>query len=415
MNKILPFQIDTRAKTLSCDPQNNAFVQNPYPLYDAMYGKADPLLWQQYGHLVFANWKDVNALLRDKRFGRQILHLTTREQLGWPEPPPHTADFEHAEKYSLLNVEPPVHTRLRTLVNRAFVSRQVEQLRPQVEKLAHTLIDSFEANGTTDLLKSFATPIPLLIITQMLGIAEEDGPMLLDWSHKIVAMYMFGRTPEDELTANQAAKEFSAYLQDLINQRRKNIGQDLLSHMISTEAKGEYLSDEELISSTMLLLNAGHEATVHQTGNAVKTILESTHAPPTLFANDIQTAATIEECIRFDAPLHMFTRYALKDLQLDNGIKLKMGDEIGLLLGAANRDPNQFENANTFDPFRKKNANVTFGAGIHFCIGAPLARLEMQTGIKILFERLPNLKLAEPPTYMNAYHFHGLQKLVVRW
>ncbi|MCF6303137.1 MAG: cytochrome P450 [Devosiaceae bacterium] len=415
MNNSAPFQIDQIKKSLSCDPQDNAFVQNPYALYEAMYGGDDPLMWQQYGHWVFASWHNVNALLRDKRFGRQILHLTSREQLGWPELPPHTADFVLSEKHSLLNVEPPVHTRLRTLVNRAFVSRQVEQLRPQVEQLAHKLIDDFESDGKTDLLKSFATPIPLLIITQMLAIPEKDGPMLLDWSHKIVAMYMFGRTLDDELTANQAAKEFSAYLQDLINQRRKNIGEDLLSHMISTEAKGEHLSDEELISSTILLLNAGHEATVHQTGNAVKTILESPHAAKTLFTNDAQTATTVEECIRFDAPLHMFTRYALEDLELDNGIKLKMGDEVGLLLAAANHDPSQFKNANTFDPFRKIAANATFGAGIHFCIGAPLARLEMQTSLKVLFERLPNLKLAEPPEYMNAYHFHGLEKLIVSW
>lgn len=415
MKNQMPYKLDSTNRTLNCDPQNPDFFQNPYALYTQMHHDTQTLQWRQYDHWCFGGWRDVNALLRDKRFGRQILHLTSREQLGWPAPLAHTQEFDLTEKHSLLNVEPPIHTRLRFLVNRAFVSRQVEQLRPQVEQLAHTLIDGFENDATTDLLQSFATPIPILIITQMLGIPNADGQLLLDWSHKMVAMYMFGRTRKDEDVANQAAKEFSNYLQVLITQRRKNPGEDLLSHMITTEAKGEHLDDEELISSTILLLNAGHEATVHQTGNAVITILESGLDHNTLFTSDKQTAATIEECIRFDAPLHMFTRYALQDLELEGGINLKMGDQIGLLLGAANRDPAQFDNADTFDPFRQNNTNVTFGAGIHFCIGAPLARLEMQAGIKVLFERLPGLKLAQTPSYMNAFHFHGLEKLLVSW
>lgn len=411
----MPFTIDTANKTLSCAPQNVDFVQNPYALYTQMHAQAPTLQWQQYDHWVFAGWKNVSTLLRDKRFGRQILHKVSRKELGWPEPQPHTKDFDLAEKHSLLNVEPPIHTRLRLLVNRAFVSRQVEQLRPKVTELAHQLIDGFENDGETDLLQSFATPIPIMIITQMLDIPDEDGPLLLDWSHKMVAMYMFGRSRKDEDIANNAAREFSDYLRAVITKRRKNLGEDLLSHMISTEAKGEHLDDDELISATILLLNAGHEATVHQTGNAVKTILESNHDPKTLFTDDTQTAITVEECIRYDAPLHMFTRYALEDVTLEEGIELKQGDEVGLLLAAANRDPKQFENAHSFDPFRPISANATFGAGIHFCIGAPLARLEMQASMKALFDRLPNLKLAEQPKYSNAYHFHGLEKLMVSW
>jgi len=421
MSKETPYELDCKDRTLHCDPQNPDFVQNPYRLYSQMHdhskcqNKCQSVYWQQYGHWCFAEWKQVNSLLRDKRFGRQILHIVTREELGWPEPQEHIKDFSNSEKYSLLNLEPPFHTRLRTLVNRAFVSRQIEQLRPQVEQLANKLIDGFQDKQTIDFLEEFAAPIPILIITQMLGVPTEMGPQLLDWSHKIVAMYMFGRTYEDEIIANRAAKEFSDYLRDLIIQRRKNPGEDLLSHMISTEAKGEHLSDDELISSTILLLNAGHEATVHQSGNALKTILESDFSPKELFADQKQTAATIEEAIRFDAPLHMFTRFALEDVELENGIIVKQGEEIGLLLAAANRDPEQFDNAQEFDPFRKSNANVTFSAGIHFCIGAPLARLEMQVGLKTLFDRLGNMELAEKPIYSNAYHFHGLEKLMINF
>jgi cytochrome P450 len=191
--------------------------------------------------------------------------------------------------------------------------------------------------------------------------------------------------------------------------------EDLLTHMIVTEQSGEKLTDDEVISTAILLLNAGHEATVHTTGNGVKTILESGLDPRTLFAGEEQTGATVEECLRFDAPLHMFTRYALSDLELEGGIKLKLGDEIGLMLGAANRDPRRFADPDRFNPFRTDGANVSFGAGIHFCIGAPLARIELQVAMKTLFERLPSLRIAEPPRYNNVYHFHGLERLVVEW
>ncbi len=414
------FKLELETNMLDCDPQNPTFVQNPYELYEQLHKNSPSFFWKQYGHWCFAGWDQVNALLRDRRFGRQILHKMSRDELGWPEPLEHTKDFDLSEKYSLLALEAPAHTRLRLLVNRAFISRQIEQLRPQVERLANWSIDRFEDKKQIDFIKEFATPIPILIITQMLDIPSEMGQQLLDWSHKIVAMYMFGRSREDEIIANQAAKEFSDYLRGVITDRRKNLGDDLLSHMITTQVKGDHLSEEnlsedELISTTILLLNAGHEATVHQSGNALKTILQSSYDPKKLFANDEQTAATIEEAIRFDAPLHMFTRYALEDVELENGIVLKQGEEIGLMLAAANRDPARFENAQKFDPFRKNNINVTFSAGIHFCIGAPLARLEMQAGLKVLFERLPNLKLAEAPQYSNSYHFHGLQKLMVSW
>jgi cytochrome P450 len=185
--------------------------------------------------------------------------------------------------------------------------------------------------------------------------------------------------------------------------------------MLMTEHQGQKLTEPELVSTAILLLNAGHEATVHQTGNAVKSILESGLDPKALFANPEQTAASVEECLRFDAPLHMFTRYALSDIDLGDGINLRKGDEIGLLLAAANRDPSQFSRAGEFDPFRHDGANVSFGAGIHFCIGAPLARIELQEAMGVLFERLPKLRIAEPPRYGDVYHFHGLERLMVSW
>ena len=398
----------------SAEPQDPAFYQNPYAFYDQLHATNPSFFWDQYGHWCFAGFKQVSALLRDKRFGREILHVATREELGMPEPKPHTSAFDLTEKYSLLNLEPPAHTRLRTLVNRAFVSRQVEQLRPRIIKLANEMIDGFEGEDSVDLIRAFAAPIPAIVIAEMIGLPAESAPSLLNWSNRMVQMYMFGVSHATELDANQASQDFMDFVAEAIAERRKRPTKDLLSHMLTSDRDGDRLSDEEVMSTAILLLNAGHEATVHTTGNGVKSILESGIDPVTLFSSDAQTEATVEECLRFDAPLHMFTRYALEDLEFE-GITFRKGDVMGMMLGAANRDPSRFANANSFDPFRKDGANVSFGAGIHFCIGAPLARIELQVAFSELFKRLPRLRLAEEPRYNNVYHFHGLENLMVSW
>ena len=413
MTQAAPFSIADRHAV--AQPRELAFYRDPYAFYDAVHAASPAFFWDDYGHWCFAGFKDVSALLRDKRFGRQILHLMSREQLGIAPPKPHIAAFDATEKYTLLNLEPPAHTRLRALVNRAFVSRNVEQLRPRIERLTNELIDAFEPAGHAELLRSFAVPIPAIVIAEMIGMPAEMAMQLVDWSNRMVAMYMYGVSHETELDANQASIEFVDYIRTLIAERRAQPREDLLTHMLTSEVDGEKLTEDEVISTTILLLNAGHAATVHTTGNAVKAIIESGLDPATLFADDRQTEATVEECLRFDAPLHMFTRYALQDVTLDGGLSFKQGDVIGLMLGAANRDPVRFADANRFDPFRTDGQNVSFGAGIHFCIGAPLARIELQVALGTLFRRLPGLRFAEPPQYKNIYHFHGLEKLEVTW
>jgi unspecific monooxygenase len=416
MNEHAPaFAISAADRRASARPRDAAFYQNPYAFYSALHLGTPTFLWEDYGHWCFTGFREVNALLRDKRFGREILHVATREELGWPPPKPHTAAFDLTEKYSLLALEPPAHTRLRTLVNRAFVSRNVAQLRPRIERLANEMVDRLEPEGGTELIRNFAAPIPAVIIAEMIGLPAEMAGQLVSWSNRMVQMYMYGVTHETELDANQASADFMAYLRDVIAERRKAPKEDLLTHMLTSEVDGQKLSEDEVMSTAILLLNAGHEATVHTTGNAVKTILESGLDPKTLFATPEQTEATVEECLRFDAPLHMFTRYALSDVTLDSGQSFRKGEVIGLMLGAANRDPTRFKDADSFDPFRTDGQNVSFGAGIHFCIGAPLARIELQVALSTLFRRLPNLRLASQPRYNNVYHFHGLERLDVAW
>jgi cytochrome P450 len=399
--------IDSNTRSVQLDPRDTQFYQNPYPIYDRIRAEVPVFKWEQYGHWCFARHEDVNGLLRDRRFGRQILHVASREELGMAEPPTHLKAFTDHEQHSLLELEPPVHTRLRGLINRAFLARHVERLRPIITNLSNCLIDGFEASGEVDLLAAYATPIPVIVICELLGAPAEMADQFLQWSHDHVGMYMAKRDRAIEDAAVKAVVEFSSYMRGLIAARRKNPQDDLLSELARAESEGQKLSEDELVTTAILILNAGHEATVHSIGNGVKALLERGMAGPV-------TPGLIEEILRFDAPLHMFTRYALEDLEFA-GVKLKKGETVGLMLGAANHDPARFASPQIFDPAREQNAHVSFGAGIHFCIGAPLARLEMLIAFETLFARLPKLQLIDQPQYKDVYHFHGLENLMVRF
>jgi cytochrome P450 len=398
-------RIDRPRRSVFLDPVDPAFYNDPYPAYHAIRAEVPVFQWEQYGYWCFARHEDVNALLRDRRFGRQILHVASREELGWPETAEHLKPFYAFESHSLLELEPPVHTRLRGLVNRSFLSRQVERLRPSITSLANGLIDRIEGQGEADLLTAFATPIPVIVICDLLGVPTDMAQQLLLWSHDMVAMYQARRDRAVEDKAVKATVEFSSFMRDYVARRRKEPRDDLLSELIKAEEQGSKLTEDELVTTAILLLNAGHEATVHAIGNAIKCLLEQG-------IRDGIGEGHVEETLRYDAPLHLFTRYALEDLEYA-GIRLKKGETVGLMLGAANRDPARFPEPDLFIPTRAPNPQVSFGAGIHFCIGAPLARLEMEIALPLLFERLPKLALSEPPRYRNAYHFHGLESLRV--
>lgn len=399
----------THLLSVSQDPRDPAFIQDPYSFYADMHRASPVFYWRDYSMWCAAGYDQVNALLRDRRLGRENrwgAPLNPGEGRG------HLADFDRIESGSLLEREPPAHTRLRTLVNRAFVSRSVERLRPRIRALAHELVDALPAGQPFDLLPWFATPIPLTVICELLGVPVARADDLLSWSHAMCEMYVPHRSQETELRANRASAEFAAFLTAHIEEHRHKGADDLLSALIAVRDSGEKLSDDELISTCVLLLNAGHEATVHQTGNTVKTILGQSGDPRRFFATPEMAAACVEESLRFDAPLHMFTRYAYEEIDL-GPVTLKPGEQVALLLGAANRDPSAFEAPDEFRPGRADQKNVSFGAGLHFCIGAPLARLELQESLSVLFERLPDLSFAAPPLYRDSYHFHGLESLMV--
>lgn len=385
-------------KSLSQSPTDPDFVQNPYPFYEAARHAGPFFHWADYGLACTTSAAACNAIFRDRRFGRESPLPRQIE--------PHLAPFYSVEAHSMLELEPPRHTRLRGLVLRAFTSRRIAALGPEIAALSHQLIDEFPG-GTFDLLPHFATKLPVIIIARLLGVPESMSGDLLQWSNAMVGMYMAGRDRNAEDRAIAATQAFTAFLRGYIETRRACPADDLITHLIAAEAEGDRLTTDELISTCILLLNAGHEATVHTIGNGVKTLLE-TGTQAALSNPD----PAIEEILRFDPALHMFTRWAYETVEV-MGQTFHRGDQIALLLAAANRDPANWDAPATFDPTRIPKPHVSFGAGLHFCVGAPLARLELQIALPILLRRLPGVRLTEMPQYADVYHFHGLKHLMV--
>ncbi|PZQ99959.1 MAG: cytochrome P450 [Cereibacter sphaeroides] len=390
-------------QTLSQSPTDPAFVQNPYAFYDRARAGGHFFHWQEYGLTCATSHEAVSAIFRDRRFGREV-PPEYRKPI-----PPHLAPFYAVEAHSMLELEPPRHTRLRGLVLRAFTSRRIAALEPEIARLSHDLIDLFP-EGDFDLLREFAQKLPVIIIARLLGVPEEMSDDLLRWSNAMVGMYMAGRTRETEDRAVAATEAFVAFMRSYVEERRLRPADDLITSLIAAEESGEKLSTDELITTCILLLNAGHEATVHSIGNGVKTLLET--GTPLQALAPANVAATVEEILRYDPPLHLFTRHAYETVEV-LGQTFQRGDQVALLLAAANRDPAVWPMPDRFDPNRPAKTNVAFGGGLHFCVGAPLARLELQIALPILFARLPCLRLAQPPAYADVYHFHGLQRLTV--
>lgn len=383
-------------------PHDPDFVQNPYPFYDHARAAGPVLFWQDYDMLAAFDHATVHAILRDRRFGRAVPDTFRRDV------PPHLAEFNAVERHSLLELEPPEHTRLRRLVLHAFTSRRIAGLGQDIADICSDLLARLPADDV-DLIPAYCAQVPVRVIARLLGVPEAMGPDLLRWSSAMVAMYQAGRTRAVEDAANAAATEFTDFLTQHIKKRRTEPGDDLLTELIAAEENGTRLSRDEMIGTCILLLNAGHEATVHSLGNAVKCLLE-TGTGDALTPDRVET--TVEELLRFDPPLHMFTRYAYEEVEV-GGHVLAPGDQIALMLGAAGRDPALFRDPHLFDPGRPKPNHVAFGGGLHFCVGAALARLELHIALPALFAHAPGLKLTQTPKYSDAYHFHKLDHLWV--
>lgn len=385
-----------------------AFVENPYPALKELRQVGKPVWHEEVGMFLAARHVDANAVLRTKTLGRIFTPKEPESQ--WNE-------FNWLHSDSLLDSEPPKHTRLRSLVGKAFSRSRIEALRPEVERIANLLLDEAEnklsTNGHFDLIADYAEPLPVKVIAALLGFPDEDEHLLRPWSQSIVKMYEVDPSLEAQAEAQQAAHEFAEYVRDLMNKRKVQPSSDLISELATVEEAGEKLNAQELIATCVLLLNAGHEASVNGFGNGMVATFEREDQLELLRKNPRAIADTaIEEFLRFDAPLHLFERTATADTEI-GGVLVKTGQKIASLLGSANRDETVFDRADELDLTREQNPHIGFGAGIHFCLGAPLSRIEMSASLPLLFERFPALSLKETPIRRPTFVLRGYESILV--
>ncbi|MFD8335457.1 cytochrome P450 [Streptomyces solisilvae] len=395
------------------DPWRPSFVADPYPAYAELREGGRAHWFEPSRQWLIPRHADVSALLRDRRLGRTYLHRFSHEEFGRTAPPPEHEPFHTLNDHGMLDLEPPDHTRLRRLVSKAFTPRTVEALVPTIQRLAGELVDSFVASGGGDLIAAVAEPLPVAVIAEMLGIPPADRPALRPWSAEICGMYELSPSEETARRAVRASVEFSAYLRGLIDERRKSPGDDLISGLIAAYDEGDRLTEQEMISTCVLLLNAGHEATVNSTGNGWWALFRHPEQLAALRADpDALLPTAVDELLRFDTPLQLFERWVLEDIEV-GGTVIPRGSEVALLFGSANRDPARFDRPDDLDLSRADNPHVSFGAGIHYCLGAPLARLELMASFGALLRKAPGMRLVGEPERGTNFVIRGLRELLV--
>jgi cytochrome P450 len=384
------------------------FVADPYPALKGLREASGPVWHDGMQIYLAARHSDANDVFRNKSLGRIF-----REK---------TPDFEweifnwlHAD--SILDSEPPKHTRLRSLVAKAFNRQKIEGMRPAVERITIQLLDAIDlkvkAGKSFDLITDYAEPLPVKIIADLLGFPESEEHLLRPWSQAIVKMYEVNPTIQYQTEAKLAASEFAQYVRDLAESRKKNPGQDLISDLASVEENGEKLNMQELVATCVLLLNAGHEASVNAFGNGMVAALQRPDQIKLLRESPGEiTNTAIEEFMRFDAPLHLFERTATADTEI-GGVAIKEGEKIAALIGSANRDETVFSAPETMDLTRDPNPHIGFGAGIHFCLGAPLARLEMSVSLPALWQKYPTMQLASEPIRRPTFVLRGYESVAI--
>ncbi|MCD7443532.1 cytochrome P450 [Streptomyces lincolnensis] len=400
------------APDLAFDPWDPAFVADPYPAYAELRARGRVHYYEPTNQWLVPHHADVSALLRDRRLGRTYQHRFTHEDFGRTAPPPEQEPFHVLNDHGMLDLEPPDHTRIRRLVSKAFTPRTVEGLRPYVRGLADELVAALVARGGGDLLTDVAEPLPVAVIAEMLGIPEADRAPLRPWSADICGMYELNPPEEVAARAVRASVEFSDYLRELIAERRKEPGDDLVSGLIAAHDEGDRLTEQEMISTCVLLLNAGHEATVNATVNGWWALFRDPDQLAALRADHTLVPSAVEELMRYDTPLQLFERWVLDDIEVA-GTTIPRGAEIALLFGSANHDPEVFRNPGRLDLTRADNPHISFSAGIHYCIGAPLARLELVASMTALLEKAPTLSPAAEPVRKPNFVIRGLEGLPV--
>jgi cytochrome P450 len=394
------------------DPSDPAFLEDPYSTLNRLRESAPVFYHEGRERWFVTRHEDVRACLRDKRMGRNFRHVMTPEEIGVPPLDPRWQAFWQTERWSLLWLEPPDHTRIRKLVAAAFTPRSVETLREPARELAEELLEPLAEAGEMELLCDYAQPYSIAVICRMLGVPLDRHRDLLDWSHRMVKMYEFDVPDEAAVAANRAAGEFQDYVRALIAERRAHPRDDMVSALVEARADGERLSDEEIVSTVIVLLNAGHEASVNTLGNGMLAFARHPEQWRRVLDGTVPAAAAGEELIRYDPPLQLFERWVLTDDFSVGDVAIPRGEKVAMLFGAANRDPRAFERPDEFDVGRENAAqHIGFGGGIHVCIGAPLARVEVEASLDALRRYWPDFELGEEPRRTGAFVIWGLQGL----
>lgn len=402
-------------------PLSPEFQANPYPYYAMLRMGAPIFYWADWNMWICTRYDDCTALLRDNHLGQEILRHMTAEELGWKN----TAEIEDKQRLRMrmqrrwiLFKDQPDHTRLRTLVHKAFTPRMIEHLRGHIETITTDLIDALAEKGEFDLIEDFALPLPVTVIAEMLGVPIEDQPMFKGWSDHLAGTLDLTDDARVFDRAADATVEFYAYFKELAQKRRIDPQEDLLSALVQAEEDGDKLDEDELIATCILLLIAGHETTVNLIGNGVNALLDFPDQYALLHnvldtERDALIKSATEEFLRYDSPAQLSRRWVLDDFEY-NGLTFKQGQQVALAFGAANRDPERFENPDALDIQRENNKHMAFGAGIHFCLGAPLARMEGQIAFDHLTRRFETIERAGDPIRRPAYVLRGFSSLPVR-
>ena len=395
------------------DPADPSFIADPYPTLNALR-EAGPLHWEPDWNLwLITRHDDVRAAQLDRRLGRvrdgharpaDFRPLRELEVEGWES-------YYAVERYSLLMLEGPEHARLRGLVSRAFTPRRVRELREPITGIARRLLAEAAGRPSFDLLSDFAEPYSVRVIAALLGAPTDHSDQLVAWSHAIVKMYELHVNLEQAAAAATAARDFDAWTRELIARRRAAPEDDLITALCQAETEEGSLSDAEIVSAVILLLNAGHEATVNTLGNGMTALLRSPGAWPRLVSGEVTAATAIEEMMRYDSPLQMFGRFVLEEGVEIAGRPMTVGDEAVMLFGSANRDPRRYRDPDEFLVDRGDADHITFGGGAHYCLGAPLARLELEVAVECLAAAFPRLSLAAEPEREEGFAIRGFREV----
>ena len=402
------------------DPQSPEFHADPYPVY-RRYREADPVHvmpptdFSPQGRVFLFRYADIATALKDNRLGREP--GSHNPDLQPKEMPEAFKPFAEMSSNWMLFRDPPVHTRLRMLVNRAFTPRTIENRKHEIAGVADDLIDEVEQQGEMDLIADYAFLLPVTVIAQMLGVRYDDRRMFRGWSASLAAAIDVRATNDAYAEASVSTLALTEYLHDIFAEHRSNPQDDLISALldIQREEGQARLSDDEMVATCILLLVAGHETTTNLIGNGTLALMRQRDQWDALLANPDGITTAVEETLRYDAPVQMTFRRAYEDIAMD-GVTIKAGQSVGFVLGSANRDPEHYPEPERLDVTRQPKVPGSFGFGIHFCLGAGLARAEGQIALETLLRRTPNLRLAscaEPPEWRPNIAFRGLERLPV--